>query len=108
MDQRYQQQERRNAQRFQVSWEVAVKVTGANGSGFDETGSLRDLSSVGAFLHLSKPVTPGETLELQVKLPFRTHNWMTYSAQVVRAVETRSRVGIAVRFDSARPVFVRR
>jgi hypothetical protein len=99
-------EERRNAQRFQVSWDVAVKGTDRAGCGFDEAGTLENLSSLGAFLNLPTRVNLGERLELRIKLPFKRNNWMKYTAEVVRIEQANSGAGIALRFDTAAPVFI--
>jgi hypothetical protein len=101
-------EERRNSQRFPVSWDVAV--TGIDGAGryFDETGTLQNLSSNGAFLYLPGRTNPGESIELQIRIPLKRNNWMKYSAQVVRLERENGRAGVAVRFDTAVPVFVAR
>jgi hypothetical protein len=99
-------EERRNARRFQVSWDVAVKGTDQTGSGFDEAGTLENLSSLGAFLYLPTCVNLGERLELRIKVPFKRNNWMKYTAEVVRIEQANSRAGIALRFDTAAPVFI--
>ena len=99
-------EERRDSQRFQVNWEVAVKGADGSGSCFDEAGSLENLSSIGAFVYLPKHVDLGQRLELHIRIPLRRNNWMTYTAQVVRLGLVRTRVGIGVRFDTAVPVFV--
>ena len=99
-------EERRNARRFQVSWDVVVKGTDHAGSGFDEAGTLENLSSLGAFLYLPTCVDLGERLEVQIKVPFKRNNWMKYTAEVVRLEQANSRAGIALRFDTAAPVFI--
>lgn len=106
MGTRNHDEERRNARRFQVSWDVTVKGTDHAGSGFDETGTLENLSSLGAFLYLPKRVNLGEWLELEIKVPFKRNNWMKYTAEVVRIEQASSGAGIAVKFDTAAPVFI--
>ena len=105
MDRISQNEERRNARRFQVSWDVSVRGTDQNGSGFDEAGTLQDLSSLGAFLYLPRFVNLGERLELQIMVPFRG-NWVKYAAQVVRLEQESAEVGVALKFDTAVPVFL--
>jgi hypothetical protein len=101
-------EERRNSQRFQLNWDVAVNGTDKSGSCFDEAGSLENLSSIGAFVYLPKSVDLGQRLELQIKIPFRMDNWMRYTAEVVRLEYASTRVGVGMRFDTAVPVFVDR
>ena len=99
-------EERRKARRFEVGWDVAVKGTDRAGHSFDETGRLENLSSVGAFLYLSRVVPVGARLELRIKVPFKKNNWMKYAAEVVRVKNRRVKTEIAVKFDTAKPVFV--
>ena len=99
-------EERRKARRFQVGWDVAVKGTDRTGRDFDETGMLGNLSSAGALLYLPRTVPVGARLELRIKVPFKKKNWMKYAAEVVRVKNQSVNIGIAVKFDTARPVFL--
>ena len=99
-------EERRGGRRFYVSWEVAVSGSDAAGRNFAEAAILQNLSSRGAFLHLPRHFNPGEKIELQIKTPLKQNNWMKYSAEVVRV--ERGNAGVAVRFDTAVPIFVAR
>jgi hypothetical protein len=101
-------EDRRNAGRFQVSWDVNVRGTDQTGSGFDEAGTLENLSSLGAFLYLARRVNLGERLELQIKVPFKRNNWMKYAAEVVRLEQASAKAGVALKFDSVVPVFIAR
>jgi hypothetical protein len=98
-------EERRNARRFQVGWDVNVRGTDQTGSGFDEPGTLENLSSHGAFLYLPRLVNLGEMLELQIQIPFRG-NSMKYAAQVVRLEQESAEAGVALKFDTVVPVFL--
>jgi len=99
--------ERRDARRFRVGWDVAVKGTDQSGTGFDEAATLEDLSSIGAFLYLPRPVRLGARLELRIRVPFKRNNWMKYSAEVIRVKKKATgNIGVAVRFETARPVFI--
>jgi len=100
--------ERRNAQRFAVSWDVLIKGTDQSGESFDELGTLENLSSLGAFLYVSHQVSVGEILEVQIKVPFKANNWMKYNAEVVRLESGGGQSGIGLRFDTPVPVFVPR
>ena len=100
--------ERRKGRRFQVGWDVAVRGTDPTGRGFDESGTLGNLSSCGALLYLPREVSVGSRIELRIKVPFKKNNLMKYAAEVVRVKNQNVNVGIAVKFDAARPVFVER
>jgi PilZ domain-containing protein len=101
-------EDRRNARRFQISWEVAVKGTDEAGKRFDVAGTLENLSSLGALLHLPRCLNLAERLELQIKVPFKKNNWMRYTAEVVRVEQTSAGAGVGVRFDTAVPGFLMR
>jgi hypothetical protein len=97
--------ERRSSRRFNVTWDAAVKGTTGAGAIFDEKGSLSNISSTGAYLSLAKPLEVGAQMELWIRLPMAKDNWMKYPAQVVRIEGEPPRVGVAVRFHTARPSF---
>lgn len=100
-------EERRTARRFHVGWNVVVKGTDQRGEGFDEPAMLENLSSSGAFLYISRTIQPGSKLELKINLPFqKKSNWMQYSARVLRIKKANGNNGIAVKFDTVRPLFV--
>lgn len=98
-------EERRKARRFQVGWDVAIRGTDRAGRSFDEAGMIDNLSSAGALLYLPRQVRIGTRLELRIKVPFKKNNWMKYAAEVVRVKKGTEKIGIAVKFDTARPVF---
>lgn len=97
--------ERREARRFKVGWEVTVKGTDGQGASFGEAARLANLSSNGVFLYLKKPIEIGARLEVWIRIPFKKENWMKYSAEVVRVENCSTEVGVAMRFDTARPQF---
>ena len=98
--------ERRNGQRFQLGWDVAVKGTDQTGTSFDDTGMLQNLSSVGAMLYLRRTVAVGATVEVRIKVPLRKNNWMKFVAEVVRVKYQSAGTVIGLKFGTARPVFV--
>ena len=108
MGKRNHNEERRNARRFHVSWDVAVRGMDSAGQTFNEASTLQNLSSLGAFLYLHRRVNQGERIELQIRTPFKRNNWMKYSAEVVRLEQESATAGVAVRFDTAVPVFLAR
>jgi hypothetical protein len=97
--------ERRNARRFQVSWEVAIKGADPLGRTFDEFGSLENLSSRGALFFMPRRVKPGAKIELQIRVPLKKENWMKYSGEVIRVNKKSGGFGVAVMFDTVRPLF---
>ena len=94
---------RRRAQRFTVDWEVIVRGKDELGSSFDETGSLRNLSSRGAFLSISRELRIGARLEVWIRIPSEPERWMVYTGEVVRIEEDRSGIGAATKFLKPRP-----
>lgn len=99
-------EERRCGRRFEVGWELAVKGKDQSGRDFDETGRLENLSSGGAYFYFQKRFKPGAKIEMRIKVPFKNNNWMKYAAQVLRLEQSGEGVGVAVKFNTPRPVFV--
>ena len=97
--------ERRRAKRFQVDWQIRVEVTRGSGSPVVETGALRNISSNGALLSLTKPLTKGTRLDVYIKLPLQGKKWMKYPARVVRIEPGDAAIAAAIKFDSVRPNF---
>ena len=99
-------EDRRCGRRFEVGWELAVKGKDQGGRDFDEAGHLENLSSGGAYFYFQKRLKAGARIELRIKIPFKNNNWMKYAAQVVRLEQSGEEVGVAVKFNASRPVFV--
>lgn len=97
--------ERRRAKRFQVDWQIRVEVTGGSESILVETGALRNISSNGALLSLTQPLTKGTRLDVYIKLPLQGKKWMKYPARVVRIEPGNPTIAAAIKFDSVRPNF---
>jgi len=88
-----------------VNWDARVRGTDTSGLTFDETTSVANLSSTGAFLPLATEVENGMRIEVSIRVPLKKRNWMNYSGEVVRVEAGRSHAGIAIRFDTPKPVF---
>ena len=99
-------EERRCGRRFEVGWDLAVKGKDQDGRDFDEVGRLGNLSSGGAYFYFQKRLKAGARIDLRIKVPFKNNNWMKYAAQVVRLEQSGEGVGVAVKFNTPRPVFV--
>jgi hypothetical protein len=97
--------ERRRLPRYKVDW--PVRVTGRNDSGvrYFGNGVLKNLSARGAFFYTDRSSRVGEKLDVAIKLPIKSENWMVYSAEVVRVDPERPRTGVAIKFDSSWPSF---
>ena len=108
MDKRLLDKERRSATRFGVRWNAAIKAKDQAGNDIYEDGTLENLSSFGAFVFLQNPHALGEKIRLEIRIPFRRDNWMSYNGEVVRLEQNQNNTGIAVRFDTARPQFFER
>ena len=106
MDKSEHSEERRVARRFEVTWAVVIKGKDQAGARFDETGTLQNLSSSGAFFFLPKRVRLGARLEVEIRVPMKEQSWMKYSAKVVRVNRQESNFGVAVSFPTARPIFI--
>jgi PilZ domain len=100
--------ERRTARRFEVSWDVTIEGAAPGGKRFNQAGRLQNLSSQGAFFLLPKRVRLGKGLEVEIRVPMKEKSWMKYSARVVRVQEQASGFGVAVNFDTTRPIFKER
>jgi len=99
-------EERRCGRRFDVGWDLAVRGKDLRGRYFDEAGRLENLSSGGAYFYFQKRLNAGARIELRIKVPFKNNNWMKYAAEVVRLEHSDEGVGVAVKFNTPRPVFV--
>jgi c-di-GMP-binding flagellar brake protein YcgR len=108
MDKRLLDKERRSATRFDVRWNAAIKTSDQAGNDSYEAGTLENLSSFGAFLYFENPRALGEKIRVEIRIPFRRDNWISYNAEVVRLEQHQNTTGIAVRFDTARPQFFQR
>jgi hypothetical protein len=97
--------ERRRGKRFHVDWPVRVEGFGDGGAGFTETGVLGNISSSGALLLISRPLTKGARLEVYISLPMKGDALMKYSASVVRVQAEDSLFAAAVKFDAPKPEF---
>lgn len=95
--------ERRRSRRFQVGWDMSLAGTDRSGSDFDESATLANLSSGGAFFHSQRCLGSGAAVELLIRVPFKKETWMKYAAQVLRLEEGN---GVAVRFDEPKPIFI--
>src|SRR5215475_11244039 len=93
--------ERRRARRFRLDWDVVVRGKDESGLNFFEPGGLRDLSSRGAFLSISKHLRVGTRLEVWIRMPSDPERWMGYAAEIVR-IDLRNG-GLGSKFLNARP-----
>jgi PilZ domain len=97
--------ERRKLPRHEADWQV--KLTGRNAKGvryFGE-GVLKNISAGGAFLYTDRSAHVGERLDISIRLPLKSENWLVYSAEVVRVDCACPRTGVAIKFDSSWPAF---
>jgi hypothetical protein len=97
--------ERREVQRFQVDWAVKVSVMEADGSPSERTGTLRDISSKGAYGLFANRVEIRPSVKVMIRLPLWREEWMSYAATVLRVEHLDSGAGIAFSFDAVRPSF---
>lgn len=98
--------ERRNSRRFEVPWDLVVTGKDHFNRDLTEAATLANLSSSGAFFYFPRRLDLGEAVELRIRVPFKSDNWMNYAAEVVRVEESGSVAGVAARFDEPRPLFI--
>jgi hypothetical protein len=98
-------EERRSGRRHFVDWPVLIETVYEAGTPFRDAGTLRDISSSGAFAYIIGHMTIGRRLKVSIKLPLGKEVWMCYTAQVVRLERADLGIGIALRFDDKRPSF---
>jgi hypothetical protein len=97
--------ERRKGRRHNLTWPVRVIGIDSASAHFDETTTLENLSSGGAFLYLNVCPQVGAKLSITIKLPLGNQILMGYTAVVVRVEKELARVGIALKFETSRPRF---
>ena len=91
--------------RHSVGWPVLIEPVEAAGTASRYTGTLRDISSRGAYAYITAHRVIGGRLKVSIKLPLGKDVWMSYTARVVRLERAGLGVGIALRFDDKRPSF---
>jgi len=99
---------RRGAQRYALSWGARVTVHGPASEITELSGTVRDLSSSGAFIYLSGSVQVGRPVSVSIRLPLEKEIWMNLTGTVIRIMKQTDRDGIAIKFDQKRPEFVSR
>jgi len=97
--------ERREVQRFRVDWAVRVSVMVADGSPSEKTGTLRDISSKGAYGVFTNRFEIRPSVKVIIRLPLWGEKWMSYPATVLRVEPLGLGAGIAFSFDAVRPSF---
>jgi hypothetical protein len=95
--------ERRRARRFTVDWDVVVRGKDALGANLDKAGSLRDLSSRGAFLSIPAQLKVGMRFEVLIRMPLEPERWMSFPAEIVRIDKGQCGAGAATKFLTVRP-----
>src|SRR5215813_1231955 len=105
------QRGRRGARRYSLNWEVRVTIV-ASGNERNEraelSGTIRDISSTGAFIYLRRPPEAGMTVLVSVRLPFEKETWMNLTGTVIRVRKHTEKSGAAIKFKRTRPQFVSR
>jgi len=100
------QAERRWAKRFPVTWPIKVRGLNSTGQTFEESGELRNLSSVGALVRLDRKLLVGAQTEVLIKVPLRIETWMKYPATVMRVENGAGTTGLGIKFSTCRPQFL--
>jgi len=97
--------ERRASRRYPVGWVARLKGLDAVGVKFDEAGTIKNLSSTGALVYLTRQVRVGAKLEVMIRVPFGRENWMEYPARVIR-IDSDAQTAVAVKFSALKPSFL--
>lgn len=100
------QRGRRGAQRYALTWEARITVKAPASEIAEFSGTVRDLSSTGAFIYLSQAVQPGRTVAVSVRLPLEKETWMNLTGTVIRVTTHTERPGVAIQFNQIRPEFI--
>jgi hypothetical protein len=98
--------ERRSARRFDLRWPIKLSAVESSGSTFEDTGTVENISSRGALVHIARPLQLGCQLNVSIKLPFKRENWMQYTAEVIRVEYKGDRTEVAIRFADPKPDFL--
>jgi PilZ domain len=97
---------RRQARRFGVTWPVVIRGYDRQGRSFQEFSCLKNLSPVGACFALTRALTVGAAIEMDVRTPLSRKQWLRYFGRVVYVGGSSEPQTIGLRFDSAKPSFV--
>lgn len=101
----YKKADRREWSRYKIAGSIIVRGKDEDGTSFQESGALKDISVNGALGNLTRPLCVGTKLEILINMPPAKASWMKYDALVIRAERTSSGSTIALRFDKTRPQF---
>lgn len=97
--------DRRRARRFPVGWAAVIKGLDATGLAFEETSTVKDLSSSGVFVYSNHQVPVGSKLDVLIRVPMSTEHWMLYPGRVIRVEPSQAQPGIAIKFSTFKPTF---
>jgi len=98
--------ERREAKRFKVGWTIKVAPLDSNAPEWEEIGSLRDISSAGAYGLFANRIETRASVKVMIQLPLLQEKWISYPARILRVEALDSSLGVAFIFDAVRPAFV--
>jgi hypothetical protein len=99
--------ERRLERRFRVNWPIKVLAHNANGSGLEEIGVLRDISTMGAYGFFRGRFEVGTPVTVTIRSPIRlSQGWISYPGRAIRLESLDEGLGIAFIFEAIRPSFV--
>jgi hypothetical protein len=98
--------ERREAKRFKVGWTIKIAPLDSNAPAWEETGSLKDISSAGAYGLFANRIEAAASVKVMIQLPLRKEEWISYPARILRVEPLDSGSGVAFVFDAVRPAFV--
>jgi|SRR5262245_58551874 len=98
--------ERREAKRFKVDWTIRVAPLDSNPPEWEEIGTLRDISSAGAYGFFANRIETRASVKVTIQLPMWQEKWISYPAKILRVEALDSSLGVAFVFDAVRPAFV--
>ncbi len=97
---------RRQSRRFGLNWPVVIKGVDRYDKPFQEVCFLKNLSPAGACLSLSRSLSVGARVEMDVRTPLSRKQWLRYVGKVIHLTHQAERQALGIRFESARPAFV--
>jgi hypothetical protein len=97
--------DRRKWQRYEVNWPFQIEGVDKYGHAFWADGVLHDISARGSSGYCLDPPEAGTRVVISIKMPVKGENWVRYLAEIVRVNDSQPGRFVAVKFESARPVF---
>ena len=97
---------RRRAHRFEVTWPVVVSGFDQRGEAFQEFCFVKNLSSTGACLDLTRLLAIGATVKVDLCTPLSRKQCLRYSGKVIYVGHPVKLQTVGIEFDSVKPTFI--